>query len=299
MGGETSPTRMDGGTALDYYESLGVSPNASDAVIRVAYRQRLKEVHPDTGHSNEQEFTAVLEAGAVLLDPDERAIYDRRRNAAAAPVASEPSPPQRSYPVDLPRESAWSSSRIALAGTMALLSLLAILLLTRGSNGDEVLAASFAPSIATDVPAATSVPATAVPATAVPVAAAVPPTPVPATAVPATAVPVATAVPPTPVPPTPAPVATASPASAEDASPDQADADSQADSEAAASDADVGDDEAETVEDDVVERDLPDLADLPERGAIYRAPTLYLVGPVPQPGDRRSVSRKGRSRRRR
>ena len=71
----------------DFYQLLGVPRNAEVQVIQAAIRRRIKEWHPDKqrGQSREvyvtfQELTkAVNVAKDVLLDPNERALYDRFR----------------------------------------------------------------------------------------------------------------------------------------------------------------------------------------------------------------------------
>jgi len=50
-------------------EVLGVDPNASTETIETAYRERVKEAHPDAGGSTE-EFIAVKEAYRVLTGED-------------------------------------------------------------------------------------------------------------------------------------------------------------------------------------------------------------------------------------
>jgi molecular chaperone DnaJ len=64
----------------DYYELLGVSPDASDEQIKRAYRKLARELHPDsTGGDAEAEarFKEVSKAYEVLRDPERRARYDR------------------------------------------------------------------------------------------------------------------------------------------------------------------------------------------------------------------------------
>jgi DnaJ homolog subfamily C member 7 len=68
----------------DYYKILGVERNATEDVIKKAYKKRALEHHPDR-HSNasdaekkEQEikFKEVGEAYGILLDAKKRARYD-------------------------------------------------------------------------------------------------------------------------------------------------------------------------------------------------------------------------------
>lgn len=66
-----------------YYELLGVEPDASREEIEAAYRDTVKQVHPDKSDSSDAEetFMQVQKARAVLTDPQQRAEYDRRRSA--------------------------------------------------------------------------------------------------------------------------------------------------------------------------------------------------------------------------
>lgn len=68
------------------YEILGVAADASTDELRRAYRQRLREAHPDTG-GNAAVFIRVQEAWALVGDPDARAAYDRS-TGLGAPAAS-------------------------------------------------------------------------------------------------------------------------------------------------------------------------------------------------------------------
>lgn len=69
----------------DYYETLGVSRDASEAEIKKAYRQKAKEFHPDRNPENrkkaEADFKQTAEAYEVLSDPQKRAQYDRYGHA--------------------------------------------------------------------------------------------------------------------------------------------------------------------------------------------------------------------------
>lgn len=63
------------------YEVLGVSPEASWAELRVAYRRRARQTHPDLGGSAEK-FRAVQDAWERVGSADRRRLYDARGLAA-------------------------------------------------------------------------------------------------------------------------------------------------------------------------------------------------------------------------
>ncbi|KIM25410.1 hypothetical protein M408DRAFT_331174 [Serendipita vermifera MAFF 305830] len=59
----------------DYYKILGLSRTATDPEIKKAYRKESLKHHPDKG-GDEEQFKLVVEANAVLSDPDKRRRYD-------------------------------------------------------------------------------------------------------------------------------------------------------------------------------------------------------------------------------
>lgn len=62
----------------DHYSTLGVSRTASSDGIRSAFRERVKQCHPDqVGLEEEMTFRDVAEAYRVLGDPERRRQYDR------------------------------------------------------------------------------------------------------------------------------------------------------------------------------------------------------------------------------
>jgi molecular chaperone DnaJ len=64
----------------DYYKTLGVGKDASDAEIKKAYRKLARQYHPDTNPGNkqaEERFKEISQAHDVLSDADKRKQYDR------------------------------------------------------------------------------------------------------------------------------------------------------------------------------------------------------------------------------
>ena len=63
----------------DYYQSLGVSRDASQDDLRKAFRKLAREYHPDVAKdkkSAEEKFKEINEAYEVLGDPAKRKKYD-------------------------------------------------------------------------------------------------------------------------------------------------------------------------------------------------------------------------------
>ena len=65
----------------DYYQVLGVGPNADGKEIKKAYRTIIRYCHPDSPdcRMTKDEMLEVQEAYETLSDPEKRARYDRRR----------------------------------------------------------------------------------------------------------------------------------------------------------------------------------------------------------------------------
>ncbi len=68
----------------EYYEILGLKPDASPEEIRKAYRKLALHYHPDRNRGNpgaEERFKAISEAYGVLIDVEKRRMYDLSRGA--------------------------------------------------------------------------------------------------------------------------------------------------------------------------------------------------------------------------
>jgi len=67
---------------LDYYNLLGVSPEADTSEIKKAFREKAYEVHPDTsaqGHGDDEKFVELNTAYQTLCDPVLRKHYNLSR----------------------------------------------------------------------------------------------------------------------------------------------------------------------------------------------------------------------------
>ncbi|UHD18218.1 DnaJ C-terminal domain-containing protein [Thiocapsa bogorovii] len=62
----------------DYYKTLGVARDATQAEIKRAYRKLARKFHPDVSKEADAEarFKEINEANEVLHDPEKRAAYD-------------------------------------------------------------------------------------------------------------------------------------------------------------------------------------------------------------------------------
>ncbi len=68
----------------DYYAILGISPGATLADIKRAYRRLAKQYHPDVNSNSDaaERFRELTEAYDTLTDPEKRRRYDRLRGTS-------------------------------------------------------------------------------------------------------------------------------------------------------------------------------------------------------------------------
>jgi curved DNA-binding protein CbpA len=84
----------------DFYAILGVSPDASDAEIKKAFRKLAVKYHPDKNPSPSAHhlFQEMNEAYDTLGDPSKRSLYDARRANPFAEILDEPPQPRHRDP---------------------------------------------------------------------------------------------------------------------------------------------------------------------------------------------------------
>ena len=72
---------------VNYYKVLKVSPKATTAEIKSAYRRLARELHPDVNDNSEaatKDFALLVKAYEILSDPQERAYFDKKLLKAQA-----------------------------------------------------------------------------------------------------------------------------------------------------------------------------------------------------------------------
>jgi hypothetical protein len=162
--------------AKRYYEVLDVDPSASEETIRVAFRRRAKELHPDAQSGDASAFILLKRAYDTLSSPIDRAAYDRSCQPAQRPIyAPPPRPTSQPRPMPTPppplhpktsRRSGIGVRRyviafiimaaISLGGIQAMISLTESppSIQTRAPTANRATATGPAPAPATESPAA-------------------------------------------------------------------------------------------------------------------------------------------------
>ena len=74
----------------DYYDILGVSKRATDEQLKIAFRKKALEYHPDRNKSKDAEgkFKEINEAYQILSDSEKRAKYDQFGHAGVTGAAA-------------------------------------------------------------------------------------------------------------------------------------------------------------------------------------------------------------------
>src|SRR3954451_12009726 len=84
----------------DYYSTLGVSRDASDADIKKAFRKLARQYHPDVAKDKkaaEEKFKEINEAYEVLHDPQKREKYDQLGSRWKEGAGFDPPPGWQGY----------------------------------------------------------------------------------------------------------------------------------------------------------------------------------------------------------
>ncbi len=92
---------------INHYETLGISPTATQAQVKQAYRQLAKQFHPD-GQNSEATHDKIAQVNAayeVLGDASERRRYDALRNGPGSRSGDGQRNSQRRSPADNSRTS--------------------------------------------------------------------------------------------------------------------------------------------------------------------------------------------------
>jgi curved DNA-binding protein CbpA len=106
----------------DYYEILGVPPDATQEQIKRRYRDLARRYHPDISRSADaaEKFRKINEANQVLSDPQKRATYDTERAFTQSRQRPSPPPPSSpssgSHPASAPSGASGSGARPASSG---------------------------------------------------------------------------------------------------------------------------------------------------------------------------------------
>jgi curved DNA-binding protein CbpA len=62
---------------VNYYDELGVKPDATDEEIRAAFRRKAKQAHPDRAGGDAGKMASVNKAYETLSQPQRKIAYDR------------------------------------------------------------------------------------------------------------------------------------------------------------------------------------------------------------------------------
>ncbi len=102
----------------DYYEILGVAPDATEDDIRKAFRAKAKLQHPDTITGTKEGMVALNEAYETLRDPRRRQTYNVKLARSAA-RKGRMAPPARGVAADVFLARIFGPSDREIARTLA------------------------------------------------------------------------------------------------------------------------------------------------------------------------------------
>lgn len=67
----------------DYYSLLGIRPDSGSEDIKITWKKKAFELHPDTKDegrgTKDEDIRDINEAYSILKDPEKRKVYDRKR----------------------------------------------------------------------------------------------------------------------------------------------------------------------------------------------------------------------------
>src|SRR5215204_5190213 len=134
-----------------YYTCLGLRPWATAADIRAAYHRCAKQWHPDVDPRPEAKarFQAITEAYRILINPAERAIYDKSAGAVRSQsYAASLQPVFVRLPAISIRSLSLGNSRVATLLLFGVLGLAAVLLGEMFPGAEEMRPSSLPPPTA-------------------------------------------------------------------------------------------------------------------------------------------------------
>lgn len=108
---------------MNYYELLEISPNASDEVIKTAYKALVKKYHPDSYKGDLDEAQRIMadinQAYEVLSDREKRAAYDEMISLSHHSSAEENAVPEQTKASTSYRQNPFPKKRNSLRGLLS------------------------------------------------------------------------------------------------------------------------------------------------------------------------------------